>query len=326
MTDQRSFESLLDDYLTYFKEHPINGTTELLYEPANYILSLGGKRVRPLLCLMGYRLFRDNTDTALPLAHALEVFHNFTLIHDDIIDQAPLRRGKETAHIRWNVNQAILTGDVMLVKAYELFTDLKTSDSNKIKLIRGFNQMADEVCQGQQLDWEFSSMPHVSESDYIEMIRLKTSVLLGFCLYAGAVLAGASDREAGILYEYGVLNGISFQIIDDILDAFGDAEVGKQPGGDILENKKTILLIELLHRVEGEDVMAVNHLLVDDQIQSEQKVERMLQFYREYEIEAYARERADQFRHKAESLIQQLESVDTTQLKTFMAALHQRMK
>ncbi|SMC93764.1 polyprenyl synthetase family protein [Pedobacter africanus] len=217
---------------------------ERLYQPIRYIMSLGGKRIRPALTLMAADLFGAAIEKAMPAALAIETFHNFTLIHDDIMDNAPLRRGKQTVHEKWGVNNAILSGDVMMVEANK---HLSMLESTVLKdALETFNTTAQGVCEGQQLDMEFEELQTVSIPDYINMIRLKTAVLLGGAMKLGAQVAGASSAQASQLYEFGVNLGIAFQLQDDILDVYGDPEkFGKQVGGDIIANKKTLMLLKL---------------------------------------------------------------------------------
>ncbi len=218
---------------------------EELYEPIRYLMSLGGKKMRPLLTVMATSIFSEDWEKAVRPALGVEVFHNFTLMHDDIMDAAPLRRGKATVHEKWNQNIAILSGDVMLVCAYELLTHVE--DGIFKQVIKRFNRTAAEVCEGQQFDMNFASMMEVKEDDYINMIRLKTSVLLGFALELGGMIGQAQEESIQLLYNIGVNVGIGFQLKDDILDVYGDPEkFGKQVGGDIIENKKTWLLIRAL--------------------------------------------------------------------------------
>lgn len=221
-----------------------------LYDPIRYIMNLGGKRLRPVLTLMAAYLFTDDWRKAVCPALAVEVFHNFTLMHDDIMDQAPLRRGQPTVHEKWNHNIAILSGDVMLVKAHELLLEVEAS---KLKLaMTRFTRTAAEVCEGQQMDMNFETRWDVTEAEYIDMIRLKTSVLLGYALELGGLIGGADQATMTHLYEAGVNIGIGFQLKDDLLDVYGDpAKFGKQVGGDIIANKKTFLLIEALERAAG---------------------------------------------------------------------------
>ncbi|WP_345075037.1 polyprenyl synthetase family protein [Hymenobacter fastidiosus] len=213
-----------------------------LYEPIRYIMALGGKRIRPLLTLLGAHVFTDNLDPVLKPALGVEVFHNFTLLHDDIMDQAPLRRGQLTVHEKWNANVAILSGDVMLVRAYELFFDIPAHLLPTV--LRRFSQTAAEVCEGQQWDMNFETEATVSITQYLDMIRLKTAVLLGFALELGALLGGASAQDADHLRQFGTDIGLAFQLRDDLLDVYGDAATfGKRVGGDIVSDKKTFLLL-----------------------------------------------------------------------------------
>jgi len=216
-----------------------------LYEPVGYCLSLGGKRMRPLMTLLGCELFGGEADTAMPAAIGLELFHNFTLMHDDIMDNAPIRRGKPAVHMKWNANTAILSGDVMFALAYQYM--FKVPDQHLREVVELFNKTVLEVCEGQQYDMNFESMVQVTEEEYLEMIRLKTAVLPAACLKAGAIIAGASHDDADNLYRFGETVGLAFQLKDDWLDVFGDEAVfGKKSGGDILANKKTWLYIKAL--------------------------------------------------------------------------------
>ena len=214
-----------------------------LYEPIGYFLSIGGKRIRPILVLMAARLFDNKNPSVINQALAVELFHNFTLIHDDIMDKAPLRRGLATVHEKWNDSQGILSGDVLLIVAYQYL--MKTDAKHFGDLFTSFNKMAIEVCEGQQMDMDFEYRNDVQLSEYIEMIRLKTSVLLGCALELGAIVSDAFEHDRTHLYEFGVNIGIAFQIQDDILDVYADAsKFGKQVGGDIISNKKTFLYLK----------------------------------------------------------------------------------
>lgn len=259
-------------------------TPKNLYEPIHYILSLSGKRIRPQLVFMGAQLFGyEDLDTVLPASVAIEYFHNFSLMHDDIMDKAPLRRGKQTVHQRWNDNVAILAGDALLVKAYEEIA--KCPVDVVPELIKTFNRVALEVCEGQQHDMDFEQRNDVSEDEYINMIRLKTSVLLGGALELGAIIAGAEDSDRQKVYDFGVNLGIAFQLQDDILDTFGDPSTfGKQVGGDIIVNKKTILHILLKKALEAEDEPEFNNILTLEEDRSEEKVRRMKNLYDKYKI------------------------------------------
>ncbi len=225
-----------------------------LYEPIEYLMSLGGKKMRPLLTIMATNIFSDDWQKAVKPALGVEVFHNFTLMHDDIMDAAPIRRGQPTVHEKWDANVAILSGDVMLVCAYELMTAV--DDKIFKHVIRRFNRTAAEVCEGQQWDMNFATRNDVTEDEYINMIRLKTSVLLGFALELGGLVAEAGEENTKLLYEIGTNIGIGFQLKDDILDVYGDPEkFGKQVGGDIIENKKTWLLLKALEIGEANEAL-----------------------------------------------------------------------
>ncbi len=223
-------------------------TPQELYEPYHYIMQLGGKRMRPLLTLWGTYLFSDDWQKSLAPAVATEVFHNFSLVHDDIMDNAPLRRGHATVHEKWDINRAILSGDLMLIESFRLLALFPFS--NLTLILAAFSRCAADVCRGQQFDMNFPTLSDISREDYLEMIRLKTAVLPAFCLYLGAVCAGAGEEDAQNLYQIGEKIGTAFQIKDDYLDTFGDEKTfGKQTGGDILENKKTILYLSALNHL-----------------------------------------------------------------------------
>jgi geranylgeranyl diphosphate synthase type II len=237
-----SLEDLGQTFAQKFSIDHFPAAPSSLYDPNRYFLSLGGKRIRPLLVLMGNELFDEIVSDAWEVAIAIELFHNFSLIHDDIMDNAALRRGKETIHEKYGSSTALLAGDVMLVKAYEYLNSIKPDYSKPI--ISLFNRTAAEVCEGQQLDMDFEKQSHVSLDNYLHMIQLKTSVLLAASLQMGAILGGASRRNQDHMYAFGLNLGIAFQIQDDYLDAFGDpAKFGKEVGGDIRQNKKTFLAI-----------------------------------------------------------------------------------
>lgn len=223
-----------------------------LYEPIEYVLALGGKRVRPMLMLMAYNIYKEDVDEILSSAVGIETYHNYTLLHDDLMDKADLRRGNLTVHKKWDENTAILSGDTMLVLAYKLMAQCDGSYLKKVMDI--FTDTALEIGEGQQFDMEFETRMDVTEEEYLEMIRLKTSVLLAASLKIGAVLAGASDKDASCLYDFGLQMGLAFQLQDDYLDVYGDPAVfGKKIGGDILCNKKTYMLINaLLHADEAQ--------------------------------------------------------------------------
>jgi geranylgeranyl diphosphate synthase type II len=237
MSSLTSYKSLFDSYLKDLKQKDY---PKGLYAPIDYLLNLGGKRLRPVLTLIATEAFGKDPGDALPASLSVEVFHNFTLMHDDIMDAAPLRRGKPTVHVKWDISTGILSGDVMLIQAYQYLEDYP--DPLYRKLNKSLSKTAIEVCKGQQFDMDFETQNKVTISAYLEMIKLKTAVLIGCSLQLGAWIGKASDTDAQIIYDFGVLIGLAFQIQDDYLDAFGDPKsFGKQIGGDIIENKKTIL-------------------------------------------------------------------------------------
>lgn len=249
-----------------------------LYQPLSYVLDLGGKRMRPALLLMACDLFGGDIEKALPPALAIEVFHNFTLMHDDIMDNAPLRRGKATVHERWNANTAILSGDVMLIEGYKLI--MQVEDRLLRTILDIFNATAVGVCEGQQLDMEFEIRNDVSIKEYIYMIRLKTAVVLGGALKIGALLGGATETDAELLSDFGENLGLAFQLQDDILDVYGDPEkFGKQVGGDIISNKKTYLLIKALELADIDQKQQLNNWLAKTDFNTTEKVEAVTTIY-----------------------------------------------
>ncbi len=267
----RTYQALLEVFLEYLKKEDLVQKPSSLYEPFDYIMHLGGKRMRPVLCLMGYQLFSDDDKLPFNIAMAIEVFHNFSLVHDDVMDEAPLRRGKTTVHQKYNINTAILSGDVMLVKAYEYLCT--TDDKYLPKIMKVFTQTAIEVCEGQQYDMDFEERSDVQIEEYLKMIELKTSVLVGAALQMGAIAAGASDDEALHLYNFGKNIGIAFQLQDDVLDTFGEAEkFGKKVGGDIVQNKKTILILKALEKANDAQKLELNNLMNDKNLNENEKI------------------------------------------------------
>lgn len=251
-----------------------------LYEPISYIMSLGGKRLRPVLVFIACDLFDGDTSKALHPSLAIELFHNFTLVHDDLMDNAPLRRSQPTVHEKWNDNIAILSGDAMMVRAYQELC--KTEDSSLPKLLEIFSDTAVKVCEGQQYDMNYESMQKVSIAQYIKMIELKTAVLLGGALKIGAVIGGAREEDAQNLYDFGKHIGIAFQLQDDILDVYADAEkFGKQKGGDIIANKKTYLLLKAIEMSEGNRYMKeeLHQWINAPQFDAKEKVEAVTSIY-----------------------------------------------
>jgi len=291
----QSFELLSQKFALEFDKRHFPAAPATLYEPNEYILKIGGKRVRPVLSLMGNELFDEIKNDAWHVAVAIELFHNFTLIHDDIMDNAPLRRGKETVHIRFGNNTALLAGDVMLVKAYEYLNNIEVSILNPI--LRLFNTTAREVCEGQQLDMDYEKLEKVELDEYIRMIELKTSVLLAASLKMGAILGGAGERNQNLLYDFGRKLGIAFQVQDDYLDAFGDPQkFGKQVGGDILANKKTFLLIHALEMADDNQQKELKELLTGNQ---NNKIERVLKIFRDCKVDEWALELKNRYLDEA---------------------------
>ena len=270
-----------------------------LFEPIGYTLSLGGKRVRPLLCLLACRLYSDNIATALPIARALEVFHNFTLLHDDLMDKSPIRRGQPTVYRKWNDNTAILSGDAMSIEAYRSLEGIENPQL-LFKVLPFFNKMAIEICKGQQYDMDFEEREHVSVAEYIEMIRLKTAVLLGAALRLGALAAGAYDSDAQILDEVGQALGLAFQIQDDYLDVYGDEKTfGKPIGGDIMNGKKTLMLLYTQAKLEREDRAELDRLMQLGQEHKEERISGVRRLYDKAGTPIYAQHEIERLTQEA---------------------------
>jgi len=273
-----------------------------LYDAADYFLGIGGKRIRPVMCLMGNELFDEIIPDAYSVATAIELFHNFTLIHDDIMDKAPLRRGMPTVHEKYNSSTALLAGDVMLVIAYDYINKIETPHLHRV--IHLFNKTAKQVCEGQQLDLEFEEKKQVLLNDYLHMIELKTSVLLAASLRLGAILGGASEGNQDHLYEFGKNLGLAFQVQDDYLDAFGDpAKFGKQVGGDIIANKKTFLLVKAMELATAKQREEMNGLI---QQNSADKIRKMLAVFRACGVDDAAKSAKEKY---LEIALQHLEDI-----------------
>lgn len=277
-----------------------------LYRPIDYIMALGGKRLRPCLLLMACDMFGGNVEQAVQASLAIEVFHNFTLMHDDIMDKAPLRRGQATVHEKWNTNIAILAGDVMMVEANRLM--MQVNDNILRQVLDIFNDTAAGVCEGQQMDMNFETLNTVHIDEYINMIRLKTAVLLGGALKIGAVIGNATQRDANHLYDFGVQLGVAFQLQDDILDVYGDPEkFGKQVGGDILSNKKTYLLIKALELANGKELEQLQYWLAATGYDPAEKVNAVKTIYNQLSIREQAEAEMNRF---AEMAMRNLESIN----------------
>lgn len=290
-----SFEQLSQQFAAYFNHRHFPEQPASLYDANEYFLNMGGKRVRPVLCLMGNELFDDIKPDAWEVATAIELFHNFTLIHDDIMDKAPLRRGMETVHRKFGDSTAILAGDVMQVAAYEHINKINISAIHQVLGL--FNLTAREVCEGQQMDMDFEKKETVSQEEYLRMIELKTSVLLAASLKMGSILGGAGERNQKLIYEFGRKLGLAFQVQDDYLDAFGDPDkFGKQVGGDILSNKKTFLLIHALESANAAQKQEIRMLM---QTNPPAKVEKILQLFRDCRVDAWAIQLKNRFLDEA---------------------------
>lgn len=274
---------VLDKINNHIAEIPYVRTPKGLYAPVEYVLSLGGKRIRPVLMLMAYNLYREDLSAIYGPATGIEVYHNYTLLHDDLMDKADMRRGKPTVHKVWDDNTAILSGDAMLVLAYQYVT---TSSPEYLKeVMELFSLTALEICEGQQLDMDFESRNDVAEGEYIEMIRLKTAVLLAASLKIGAILGGASAEDAKNLYDFGMYIGVAFQLQDDLLDVYGNPEVfGKKIGGDILCNKKTYMLIKALARANEAQRAELDGWIARTDYESSEKICAVTELYNQLNI------------------------------------------
>ena len=308
MHDVKTLQEIFNAHL---KEQSFNAQPRELYQPIEYTLALGGKRLRPLLLLMARNLYGQEVKDALDAALAIEVFHNFTLLHDDIMDQAPLRRNQATVYKKWNTNIAILSGDVMLVKAYDYLS--KTPSKNLVAILATFNKAAVQVCEGQQYDMNFENRNDVSIDEYIKMIELKTAVLLAASLKMGAIIGNAPSDDAEKLYAFGLNMGIAFQLQDDWLDAFGNEnEFGKQKGGDIIANKKTYLLLKAQELASSEIKTKLSAVMYDNKITATEKVDTVIDCYNELNIETEIQKQIQYYNQKA---IESLNGISVTRDK-----------
>lgn len=299
---------------------------EKLYAPIQYVIEIGGKRIRPALALFSCQIFSGEVRMALNAALSIEIFHNFTLLHDDIMDNAPLRRNKPTVHEQWDSNTAILSGDAMMIKAYQFLA--KTEPSKLPQVLDIFNQTALEVCEGQQYDMDFEGNHDVSEAHYIKMITLKTAVLIAGAMKVGALIGGASTKQADILYNFGINLGISFQLQDDLLDVYGNPDqFGKRIGGDIVSNKKTFLLITALQKSKGATRIELEDLLLDTNIDPETKVRKVIAIYNSLNIRALTESKMDEYYKKALLNIAKLDVGDEykQELDSFAAKMMRRV-
>lgn len=306
MRTTKELSQLFDNYLA---AHQPDVPPESLYEPYKYLLSLGGKRLRPLLVLMACELYSVDSTKALPQAYAIELFHNFTLVHDDIMDQAALRRGSPTVHTKYGMPSAILSGDVMLVYAYRYL--IENQPQNLSQLLALFNTMAIGVCEGQQRDLDFEKRNDVDSSEYIKMIEQKTALLLGTALEIGSMIGGANEQDRYNLKCFGINTGIAFQLLDDLLDAFGnEAEVGKTIGGDIAQNKKTILYLEALNNADAAQREQLLNYYTEAVVSNEQKVSEVKRLFTETGAVQRTRDLVEHYHGKA---MECLDAVDKPQ-------------
>jgi geranylgeranyl diphosphate synthase type II len=286
------------EFLSYLESKSWIQEPKNLYEPIDYILQLGGKRIRPVLTLMAADIFSGNFKKAMPAALAVEVFHNFTLVHDDIMDDAPLRRGKATVHEKWDINTGILSGDAMLILAYQYFENYQPIVFQKLAKL--FSKTALEVCDGQQLDVDFETRNNVTIPEYINMIRLKTSVLVAAALKMGAIVAETSDENSDLIYNFGLNLGLAFQLQDDYLDTFGDPETfGKQIAGDIIENKKTFLYLKCLEIANKEDQQKLTFFYKQKLKENSIKITEVTRIFELYDIPSLVKEQINIYTEKA---------------------------
>lgn len=295
----------LDSLDTYFQSIAKGCEPANLYDPINYILSQDGKRIRPRLVGLAAELFGVNPDKVKHVAAAFEMLHNFTLIHDDIMDEAPIRRGMPTVYRQWNSNIAILAGDALAIMALQELLKAPCDDATKIKISDLFARTSLEICEGQQYDLDFETMEHVSIDDYIKMIRLKTAVMLAGCLKSGAIFAKASEADQQAMYDYGIHIGIAFQLKDDILDLYSDTQVfGKMTGGDIKENKKTYLYLTALQEADAQQRQTLLHYFSSTDFDQEQKIQAVKEIYESLKVKEKTEQAINLYAAKALSSLQ----------------------
>lgn len=304
-----SIEAYQKSFLSYLEDFAVSKDPKNLYDPINYILKLGGKRLRPVLTLMTADIFGNKSKKAMNAALSVEVFHNFSLIHDDIMDDAPLRRGKLTVHEKWNINTGILSGDAMLILAYQLFENYEPSTFQTLAKL--FSKTALEVCEGQQYDIDFETRNNVTISEYLKMIEYKTAVLVGAAMKMGAIVAEASEEDQNLIYDFGRYLGIAFQLQDDYLDAFGNPETfGKQVGGDILENKKTYLYLKTLELGSDDEKSSLLALMANTSISHAEKVERVKSIFNTSKASDATQVAVKDFTNKAFNVLEKLNISD----------------
>ncbi len=308
--NQQSSEHLMKQIHAYIESLSYSRNPKGLYNPIEYVLSLGGKRLRPVLMLLAYNLYKEDVERIFPQAAAIETYHNFTLLHDDLMDNAEMRRGKPVVHKKWNPNAAILSGDAMLILSYQFM--MQDCPAQYVKsVMEVFGQTALEVCEGQQWDMEFETRTDVTVEEYIEMIRLKTSVLLAGALKIGAILGGAPEEDARLLYDFGVRMGLAFQLQDDYLDVYGDPAVfGKKIGGDILCNKKTYMLITALEKADAQTRRELFDWIAASNYVPSSKIEAVTAIYNKVGIGGICQQKIDQYYEEAKVLLEKVSVED----------------
>lgn len=318
----KEINQLLENINKGLEELELPKSPSNLYDPIKYILQIGGKRVRPMLAMLAYQLYKEDVEKVILPILALEVFHNFTLIHDDIMDEAPLRRGNKTVHTKWNSNIAILSGDVMMVKAYGLISH--TPKELLPTILTKFNKCAKEVCEGQQKDMDFEKLPSVTVEEYLDMIRQKTAVLLGFSLEMGAILGGAPKAESDKLYEVGVNLGLAFQLQDDLLDLYGGDDFGKQVGGDVINKKKSILITKALALSSNKkELLKTYNSSISQQ---PNKVESIKSAFDKLGVQEEVKEIINKYEFETNILLNHLNSLKLDKLTAYIKVLKSRIK
>lgn len=307
MANVKSYQEL---FLKYLQQRTWPASPKGLYAPVDYLMHLGGKRLRPVLTLMAYSLFQKDIERALPAAMAVEVFHNFSLVHDDIMDEAPLRRGKPSVHTKYGINSGILSGDVMLIYSYEYL--LKIGDPEKIKkMVAVFNRVAIQVCEGQQYDMDFEKRSDVTIDAYIEMIRNKTAALISGSLALGAIAAGAPEADVENLEAFGENIGLAFQLQDDYLDTFGDPQkVGKKAGGDIVQNKKTFLILRALEIAGPAQQQALEKYMSSTDFDEEEKIRAVKEILQSLDIPTLLLDRKQAYQDQAFQHLRQVRTIN----------------
>lgn len=320
---QYDYAALSLKFESYLSAHQPYGSPDTLYEPIRYVNELGGKRIRPVLLLMAYNLWHEDITPALPAALAVEYFHNFSLMHDDIMDEAPLRRGKQTVHERFGRNKAILSGDTMLIRCFDLLLEAGKQKGIGDELCSLMVKASLEICEGQQMDMDFESLPSATEAEYLEMIRKKTACLIGVSLEMGAVLAGVSNTDAKRLYAFGEKLGLGFQVQDDFLDVFGDARLtGKQKGGDILRGKKNFLYIHTCNTLSPDNQKDFMEAYV--RAATEQNTDQIFKMYEKLDVARYTQKVQSAFFEKGLSDLENVKEIETLSLRNLATDLMAR--